>query len=90
MAPLSKALSGVRLPHDTCGSHLDSSRRTTDVELGKRNLQVAGEILSKIPGGLMFDNFPVFCEYVNDASLKSVPVDGLQATTRSLNISCRL
>ena len=33
MAPLSKALEGVLLPHDTFGTHLDSQRRTADVEI---------------------------------------------------------
>ena len=36
MAPLSKALAGVLLTHDTFGIHLGSQRRTTDVELVSR------------------------------------------------------
>ena len=36
MAPLSKALAGVLLTHDTFGIHLDSQRRITDVELVSR------------------------------------------------------
>lgn len=36
MAPLSKELAGVILPHDTFGSHLDSQGRTVDVDLEKK------------------------------------------------------
>ena len=92
MVPLSKAISGVLLPRDTCGSHLDSSRRTTEFELEKCNFQVAGEILLEIWGGLMLDDFPVFCEYIK-MPLSNQPQlmrSGLQATAGSLNISCRL
>ena len=33
MAPLSKELAGLVLPHESCGTHLDSRQRTIDVEL---------------------------------------------------------
>ena len=41
MVPLSKALTGVVLDHDACGTHLDDSGRTIDVELKKENFRVA-------------------------------------------------
>lgn len=44
MAPLSKAMAGVVLEHDACGTHLDSSGRTTDIELEKENFRVAGKV----------------------------------------------
>ena len=44
MAPLSKALAGMVLPHDTFGTHLNSQRRTVDLELEKRNFKKAGEV----------------------------------------------
>ena len=43
MGPLSKALAGVLLPHDTFGIHLDFPRKT-DVELEKQNFKAAGKI----------------------------------------------
>lgn len=48
MAPLSKALSGLVLPYDTFGSHLDSSKRTINAELERKNFKSAGEILAEI------------------------------------------
>lgn len=43
MAPLSKRLTGVILPHEHFGSHLDDKGITTDDNLEKRNFQHAGE-----------------------------------------------
>ena len=43
MAPLSKALAGVLLPHDTFGIHLDFHRKT-DVELEKQNFKATGKL----------------------------------------------
>ena len=48
MAPLSKALVGVLLPHDTFGTHLDLQRRTVDVELEKQNFKATGKLLAEI------------------------------------------
>ena len=42
MAPLSRELAGVVLPHDHYGSHLDSSGGTTDEVLEKQNFKHAG------------------------------------------------
>lgn len=64
MAPLSRELTGVILNHDDFGSHLDSSNRTTDLELEKRNFESAGNVLADIWSKLVIDNFPVVAEYV--------------------------
>ena len=48
MAPLSKELAGVVLPHEHYGSHLDSSGRTTDKELEKENFRHAGQTLAEV------------------------------------------
>ena len=48
MAPLSRALAGVILPHDHYGSHLDSQGQTTDKDLEKKNFQKAGDCLSEV------------------------------------------
>lgn len=42
MAPLSHQLSGLVLPHDSFGSHLNDSRITIDKELEVRNFAAAG------------------------------------------------
>ena len=48
MAPLSHDLSGLILPHDHCGSHLDNNGKTIDSELEKQNFQKAGEVLADV------------------------------------------
>ena len=48
MAPLSKALAGILLPHDTFGSHLGSQNRTIDAELEKKIFRKAGKVLAEI------------------------------------------
>ncbi|KAJ6639792.1 hypothetical protein Bhyg_12539 [Pseudolycoriella hygida] len=48
MAPLSRELSGLILPHEHFGSHLNSKNETVDGELEKRNFQYAGETLAEV------------------------------------------
>ena len=48
MAPLSKELAGVVLPHDHYGSHLDTAGKTVDPELERQNFQHAGETLAEV------------------------------------------
>ena len=42
MAPLSRELAGLILPHDKYGSHLDDSGHTTDTDHEKLNFKHAG------------------------------------------------
>lgn len=42
MASLSRDLSGLILPHENYGSHLNSQGKTIDTELEKRNFQYGG------------------------------------------------
>lgn len=85
MAPLSRELTGVILPHDSFGSHLDASGRTTDSQLEKENFKKAGEILAEIWNTLVIDDYPVTAEYVQDAS---VDAEGLDE--RWMAIHCRI
>ena len=48
MSPLSHDLAGVILPHDSYGNHLDSSAKTIDEDLQKKNFFKAAEVLSDI------------------------------------------
>ena len=64
MAPLSHDLAGIILPHDSFGDHLDSSGKTIDEELEKRNFFRAAEILSDIWSKTVIDGKPVSCEAV--------------------------
>ena len=48
MAPLSKELAGVVLPHEHYGSHLDASGKTIDGDLERKNFQQAGNTLAEV------------------------------------------
>ena len=75
MAPLSKALTTLVLPHDTCGSRLDSQHRTIDEELEKKNFKVAGEILAQVWSELVLDEHPIVAEFVQNESMASSGFD---------------
>ena len=63
MAPLSKEVAGIVLPFDTFGTHLNTSNKTIDEELEKKNFEAAGKILASVWSETMIDNFPVVAEY---------------------------
>ena len=64
MYHLSKELSGVILPVDTFGTHLNNGL-TVDEELEERNFEAAGGVLAEIWSKLVIDGHPVRSEYVN-------------------------
>ncbi|CAF4855542.1 unnamed protein product, partial [Rotaria socialis] len=64
MAPLSHELSGLILPYDYYGNHLDDSGKTIDDALERRNFQRAGEAFSQIWAQLKIDNHPVVSRYI--------------------------
>lgn len=66
MYHLSKELTGVVLPHDTYGSHLDSGGKTIDEELEVKNFKAAGKTLCSIWSNLEVDGFPTVAEYVEE------------------------
>nr|XP_043066048.1 uncharacterized protein LOC122321057 [Drosophila bipectinata]XP_043066049.1 uncharacterized protein LOC122321057 [Drosophila bipectinata] len=53
MAPLSRELSGLILPHDMFESHLDNQGRTTDFDLEEKNFEFAGRTLAKVWGNFL-------------------------------------
>ena len=63
---LSKELSGVILPHDHFGTHLDHNNKTIDEELELQNFEYAGEILAELWSKLVIDDHPVIAEFVRD------------------------
>lgn len=63
MAPLSKRLAGVIVPHEHFGSHLDDNGMTTDDDLEKRNFQHAGETLAEVWREMKIDNYDVSAEF---------------------------
>jgi hypothetical protein len=64
MAPLSRDLSGIILPHDTYGSHLSDSGKTVDPVLELKNFQKAGESLADVWSTMVIDKYPVEAKYV--------------------------
>lgn len=65
MAPLSRQLSGVILPYEHYGTHLDANGKTVDVELEIKNFEHAGQTLADIFSNTVIDGYPVVSEYVN-------------------------
>ncbi|XP_055913073.1 uncharacterized protein LOC129946780 [Eupeodes corollae] len=63
MAPLSKRLAGVILPHEHFGSYLDDKGMTTDDDLEKRNFQHAGETLAEVWREIKIHNYDVSADY---------------------------
>ncbi|CAF1271257.1 unnamed protein product, partial [Rotaria sp. Silwood1] len=67
MAPLSHDLSGLILPHDHFGTHLDANGNTIDFELEKQNFKKAGEVLAEVWSDTVIDCHPVVASYVNSS-----------------------
>jgi len=59
MAPLSHDLTGIILPHDHFGNHLDSNLKTVDIELEKKNFHHAAKVLSEVWNKTIINNHPV-------------------------------
>uniref|UniRef100_A0ABD2X5J3 C2H2-type domain-containing protein n=1 Tax=Trichogramma kaykai TaxID=54128 RepID=A0ABD2X5J3_9HYME len=66
MAPLSRALSGIILPHNYYGDHLDARKETIDEDLEKKNFSKAGEVLGEIWSQMVIDNYPVTAKFISD------------------------
>ncbi|XP_060801623.1 uncharacterized protein LOC106141435 [Amyelois transitella] len=75
MAPLSRELSGLILPHDSYGTHLDEQGRTKDHDLEKMNFQKAGEVLAEVWNNMVIDGHDVVAEYLkpDDTAESFVP-----------------
>ena len=63
MAPLSKELAGIILPHDSFGSHLNASGVTIDDDLELKNFRKAGEILGEIWSNTEVDGHKVSAKW---------------------------
>lgn len=90
MAPLSKELAGVVLPHDTFGTHLDKSGNTVDSELEKKNFASAGEILAEIWSGITLDSKPVVAEYIEPGKGTLSHEDMIERSPKWLATHCRV
>ena len=65
MAPLAKDTSGIILPFDTFGTHLNASNKKIDMELEKENFKAAGEILAEIWSESIINGHPIKARYVD-------------------------
>lgn len=64
MAPLSRELAGLILPHDQYGTHLNESGKTIDEAREKQNFQFAGKTLAEVWSSMTIDNHPVCTSYI--------------------------
>ena len=67
MAPLSKELSGIILPHDSFGTHLDDNGKTIDEVKELQNFRKARETLSEIWSQMTIDKHSVSAKWVDPA-----------------------
>lgn len=64
MAPLSRALSWIVIPHDHYGNHLYNNGNTLDTDLEMKNFQYAGETFAEIWSDMKIVDFKVIAEYI--------------------------
>ena len=65
IVPLSKELSGIVLPHDSFGTHLNENGKTIDNVKELENLKKAGELLSEISSEITIDLYQPSVKWVN-------------------------
>lgn len=73
MAPLSRELAGLIIPHDHFGSHLNNSAQTVNKTLELKNFQFAGETLAEVWRNLVIDGCPVDAEYAGPKCIAEEP-----------------
>ena len=71
MVKFSKELSGVVLPHDNFGSHLNAKGKTINKELEK-NFGYVGEILGKIWSSMIIDGHAFLAEFISEEADQEV------------------
>lgn len=62
MAPLSRSVVGIILPHNHYGTHLDSQGRTIDDDLEKKNFSYAGNALAEVWSETVIDGHVTVAE----------------------------
>jgi hypothetical protein len=68
MAPLSRELAGLILPHDHYGSHLDKDCKTIDEQLEAANFAFAGKALAEVWSSMVIDTHPVIADYIEPSA----------------------
>ena len=72
MAPLSREMSGLILPHETFGSHLDGNGKTIDDALELKNFEHAGKVLAEVWSNMSIDGHPIVPEFISDEANEPV------------------
>ena len=85
MDPLSETLSRLLLPHETFETQLDSSRKTFKTNLEKVNFKAASELLVKVWQEIVFDNFHIVADYVENVSK-----DFVDLNEKWISVHCRI
>ena len=89
MAPLSKDTAGIVLPFDKFGSHLNSSNKTIDTELEKRNFAAAGEVLASVWSETVIDSYLVVTKWSPPEELGLSIKSGLIGMCTNPDTSCK-
>ena len=85
MYHLSKELSGVVLPAETFGSHLNNGK-TIDEGLEERNFEAAGKVLAEIWDNMVIDEHEVKAEYVAMKPTEDITDFNVSATYKSRHL----
>jgi len=88
MAPLSKELAGLILPHDHFGSHLDSDGRTLNAEMETANFGYDGKTLAEVWSSIVIDSHPVVAEYIEpgDSEMDASSLETVTTKWRSTHV----
>ena len=65
MVKFCKDLSGVLLPHDHFGTHLNSQGKTINTDLERKNFAHAGKLLAEIWSDTVIDGQPAVSEFID-------------------------
>ena len=78
-------MSGLVLPHDTFGSHLQNGK-TIDEDLEVKNFAAAGEVLSEVWNRLVIDGYEVKAEYITQSVDEKTKTFAVSPAFRSRHI----
>ena len=71
-------MSGIVLPQDKFGSHLNLNRETIAPELENKNFIQVGEIAAEIWSGMIIDRHPVLTKCINWGAVEEIPKKSLE------------
>ena len=69
LSPMAQDLTGLILPHNHFGTHLDANGFTKDAELEKENCKLTGDVLAEVWSMNVLDEYPVVAEYIEPSPM---------------------